>query len=79
MRCQNGRKIAHSTDCYWHLLRKPECPDQCFRGGGEEHEGEWETKGGGGVQPNRLKYLAGVLTVVHIIFYMCMGTWALLI
>lgn len=55
MGCQKGRKIAHPADCCCHLLRKAECPDQCFRGGEEECKGEWEIKGGGGGQPNRLK------------------------
>lgn len=73
MGCQKGRKIAHPADCCCHLLRKPKCPDQCFRRGEDEYKGEWEMKGGGGAQPNRLKYLAGILTVVQITFHMCMG------
>lgn len=51
---------------------RAEC--QRRRGGKQKGKGN---QGGGGVRPNMLKYLAGVLSVVQIKFFMGMGMWAL--
>lgn len=51
---------------------RQEC--QRRRGGKQRGTGN---QGGGGVQPNVLKYLAKVLSVAQTIFFMGTGMWAL--